>query len=369
MTPTSRFFISLFVGCASAFGTPTVQAQTTPAAQLVERLAQTAAKRQFLFGHHDDTVYGHTWCGDEGRSDVKEVCGRYPALMNWDLGLIEWQRTEQLDGVNFNRMRREIVAQDARGGLNAFSWHLRNPLTRGDSWDVQGIDRMKPETCPVAKAVDPACTLNDTLRTWIGRVADFIGSLRRADGSRIAVVFRPWHEHSGSWFWWGRNHCSPAEYKALWRLTREVFDARGIDNVVWAYSPDVVDSYADYIERYPGDKYVDIMGADVYHRDGEAGVPAFYHNLNRSLRAAQLAATHHRKLLAFSETGSETLPMAHWWTKVLLPALKPYNVAYVCVWRNAHDKPEHFYAPYPGQASAADFCKFASSPRVVMAGK
>lgn len=360
---------ALLLGLASLSGTAGLQAQPTPGAQLLQKLENTVAEGRFYFGHHDDPVYGHEWCGTEGRSDVKETTGFYPGLMNWDLGLIEWGSDKELDGVDFERIRREIVAQDARGGINSFSWHVRNVLTRGDSWDVKSIRPGLPATRPVSRAIDPSSALNDTLCAWIGRAADFIGSLRRPDGTRIGVVFRPWHEHSGSWFWWGREHCTPAEYKALWRLTRRVFDERGVDNVVWAYSPDVVGSYADYMERYPGDGFVDLLGADVYHRDGAEGTEAYARKVRVTLRAAQLAAQERGKVMALTETGLEGLPMPHWWTQVLLPALEGFPVAYVCVWRNAHDLPTHFYAPFPGQASAPDFREFCKNKRVVMSGE
>ena len=42
-----------------------------------------------MFGHHDDPVYGIGWDGDENRSDVKSVCGDYPAMMSFDLGRME----------------------------------------------------------------------------------------------------------------------------------------------------------------------------------------------------------------------------------------------------------------------------------------
>lgn len=341
-------------------------AQSSVTAPLLSRLRQVVSEGRFFFGHHDDPVYGHSWCGDTGRSDVREITGSYPGLMSWDMGLIEHNADRELDGVSFDRIRTEVAAQDARGGINTFSWHLRNPLTGGDSWDVKTITS-DLATRPVAQALAEGSALNDTLRTWLGRAADFIGSLRRADGSRIAVIFRPWHEHTGDWFWWGSPYCTPEEYRQLWQLTRRIFDEHGIDNIVWAWSPDVVSSYDQYMERYPGDSLVDIVGADVYHRDGAAGMASYRERLNTTLTAAARAAREHNKLMALTETGCESLPIANWWTGVLLPEVSRYPIAYLCVWRNAHDLPTHFFAPYPGQASAKDFKRFCRNKRVIMA--
>ncbi|MGN0213621.1 MAG: glycoside hydrolase family 26 protein [Muribaculaceae bacterium] len=335
---------------------------TTPAARLAGRLARVAESGKVAFGHHDDTAYGHTWKYRKNRSDVKSVCGDYPAVMNWDLGLIEWETDKQLDGVPFEFIRKEVVKQDARGGVNAFSWHVRNPLSKGDSWNCEGGD-------VIAQCLKQGTALNDTIRTWIGRVADFLGSLRDAKGNRIAVIFRPWHEHTGSWFWWGYDFCTAQEYKALWQLTREVFDEKGIDNVLWVYSPDKdhVSDVESYLQRYPGDELVDIMGGDVYHFDAEAGVELYLERVKQVIGSAVEAARSHGKLVAFTETGLESVAMANWWTEVLLPAIADYPICYVVVWRNAHDKPGHFYAPYPGHPSVPSFKQFVGSNRIITA--
>ena len=369
-----QFIISL--GCMAAFSlgmiscggsqkTSAVATDSipTPAANLLARLTDTAADGKVVFGHHDDTAYGHDWQYEAGRSDVLETTGSYPGLMNWDLGLIEYGDSVQLDGVPFDFMREQVREQAARGGINSLSWHPRNPANGGDSWDVSAS--------PVGEAVQPGTALNDTLRAWVGRVADFVLSLTDADGERIPVLFRPWHEHTGSWFWWGKDHCTPEEYKALWRLTREVFDARGVDNAVWVYSPDKLVESAEYEERYPGDEYVDILGTDVYHFGGEEGIADYLTRARRQLDGAKALSARNGKIIALSETGSEGMPVADWYTRVLLPLLKEYPVAYVCVWRNAMDsvKPGHFYTPYKGHPAEADFKAFANDDRIVMAGK
>ncbi len=358
--------IAIMTSCGSARkagDNPEAAADTcsTPAAALLSRLRAVVADSVVLFGHHDDTAYGHDWEYAPGRSDVLETSGSYPALMNWDLGLIELGDSVQLDGVPFDFIRSEVAAQNARGGINSISWHPRNPATGGDSWDTSAA--------PLAMAVEPGTELNDTLRAWIGRAADFVLSLKDADGRRIPVLFRPWHEHTGSWFWWGRDHSTPEQYKALWRLTREVFDARGVDNVVWVYSPDRVNSIEDYAERYPSDEYVDILGADAYHFGGVAGTPDYQQRVQLQLDAAKALADKSGKLVALSETGCEGLDVPGWYTGVLLPVLRHNRVAYVCVWRNAlHTrKAGHFYAPYKGHPEEADFKAFASDSIIVMA--
>ncbi len=332
----------------------TAAKETAPAmsatGKLAARLDSVAKDHKFVFGHHDDPVYGHTWKYEDGRSDVLETAGDYPGMMSWDLGMLEMGDTANLDGVPFRLIRRESLAQHARGGANTFSWHPRNPVTGGDSWDCS-------DSTTVAKILADT-TLSAKYDAWCAALADFFNSLTDSTGTAIPVIFRPWHEMTGSWFWWGGKLCTPDEYRQLWTRMRKTFDRRGVSNVLWAYSPDRVATLDDYMQRYPGDELVDIMGVDIYHFNGTEGVDGFRRELETALGVALKASQAHGKLLALTETGSEGLPMEKWWTEVLLPLVRTFPVSYVVVWRNAHDKPGHFYAPYPGFAGADDFKTF-----------
>lgn len=348
-------------GCGSGKGGTDKVARTdsvTSAQVLIARLDSASRSGHYYFGHHDDTAYGHTWRYVEGNSDVKGVTGCYPGLMNWDLGLIEVDSARNLDGVPFGFIASEIAAQNARGGINAISWHPINPLSRGNSWDVS-------EAPLHSIATDKA--LSDTVDAWLGRVADFIGSLKDADGNPIPVVFRPWHENSGSWFWWGKDHATPEEYIALWKRTRKAFDERGIDNVVWAYSPDKDLTREEYFSTYPGDDYVDILGTDIYHFDGADGAEQYVARIKAQLPYVVEEAGKRGKIAALTETGLEGLEMPEWYTTVLQPAIEGLPLAYVCVWRNAieSEKPNHFYVPYPGHPAESDFRKYAETSGAV----
>ncbi|MDE6116214.1 MAG: glycoside hydrolase family 26 protein [Duncaniella sp.] len=323
----------------------------TPAQTLIAQLDSVVKSGHFYFGHHDDTAYGHTWKYVEGNSDVKAITGEYPGLMSWDLGMIEVDSAKNLDGVPFEFIAAQIAAQKERGGVNAISWHPLNPVTGGNSWDVS--------TSPL-KVMATDSLLTETIDSWIGRAADFIKSLKDADGNPIPVIFRPWHENSGTWFWWGAGNATPEEYIALWKRTRQIFDAKGIENVVWAYSPDKDLTREQYFLTYPGDEYVDILGTDIYHFDGENGVQQYMDRVKAQMPFVVEEAQKRGKLAALTETGLEGLTVPDWYTRVLLPSIKDLPIVYVCVWRNAieSEKPDHFYAPYPGHPSEKDFKAF-----------
>ena len=310
-----------------------------------------------MFGHQDDPLYGVTWEGDSGRSDVQRVTGDYPAVMGFDIGKIEHESEKNIDNVSFDIIRREMIRHYERGGMITVSWHADNPLTGSDSWDVNSENGVR--------AILPGGEKHTLFIGWLDRAAAFFNSLITTEGIKIPVLFRPWHEHTGSWFWWGKDHCSVKEYTALWEMTRRHFDSAGVNNLLYAYSPDLQGAGAIYMERYPGDQYVDLLGLDGYHRNNEEGIAAYQSSLNTILSFMTEEGRKRDKPIALTETGLEAIPIADWWTSVLFPVLDRYPVSYVLVWRNARERPDHYYAPYPGQLSADDFVTFYHHPRTL----
>ena len=329
----------------------------TPETQNLLTNLNKIASKGIMFGHQDDPLYGVTWEGDSNRSDVKSVVGDYPAVMGFDIGRIELGSEKSLDNVNFDIIRQEIISQFNRGGVITISWHMYNPLTGGDSWDV--------ETKGVVTSILPNGENHNKFMSWLKQGADFFNSLVAEDGTKIPVLFRPWHEHTGSWFWWGKDNCTTEEYKQLWLLTYNYFQDQGVNNLLFAYSPDSQGPGEIYMERYPGDEYVDLLGLDIYHRDNEEGIETYQNTLDTILSFLTVEGEKRNKPIAVTETGLEAIPIANWWTHVLLSSLEKYPVTYVVVWRNARDRPDHYYAPYPGQESAEDFVKLYNSPKTL----
>lgn len=305
-----------------------------------------------LFGHQCSSLYGIGWSGDADRSDVKSVCGDYPAIMGWDLGGIESGSEENIDGDRFDDIRARILASYARGGVTTVGWHAANPATGGTAWD----------TTPAVSRIVPGGDLHDMYRGWLDRVADFMLSLRTDGGEYVPVLFRPFHEHTGNGFWWGKGNCSAGDYVSLWRFTLSYLrDTKGVHNLLYVYSPDIVSSQEMYLEFWPGDEWVDILGLDAYDRPSW---PIATEGL-RMMRLLRHIARIKNKPFAFTETGLENnVSDPTWWTRKLLAAIDGLPVAYVLVWRNKDTG--HFYGPWPGCVSEDDFRAFAASGRIVL---
>ena len=335
----------------------------SPKDQLAHRLFTFAENGQIAYGHQDDLAYGHSWCVTDWendaleRSDVKAVTGKYPMVTGFDLGGIELGAEANLDGVPFGLMRKASLKHMERGGIVTFSWHPRNPLTGGDAWDISSAE--------VVRSVLPGGEKNAEFRVWLQRAADFVESL-----GDVSVIFRPWHENTGSWFWWGEKLCSTQEYQELFRMTWLYFvKERGLTNILWCYSPGGDAGPQRSMDRYPGDEFVDILAVDTYEFVGggslEEARVRYQEELKSALNFLTAAGTEHQKLIALSETGLEGIPDLTWWTRTLYPAIKDYPISYVLTWRNAWDKPGHFYAPWDGFEGAADFKAFSELDNIL----
>lgn len=334
----------------------------TPAEALLDRLEALVEDGKIMYGHQDDLLYGNSWklaqdATQFNRSDVYSVCGQYPAVFGTDLGGIELGNEASLDKNKFDHIRAAAVAHHKRGGFVTFSWHLRNPLTGGDSWDVTSTE--------VVASILPGGEKHKMFREWLKRAADFMESIKTEDGELVPIIWRPWHEHTGSWFWWGQEICTTEQYKALWKMTYDyMMVERGMTNLVWSYSPGAGGLTPElFEERYPGDDMVDMVGFDCYQYSTDE---AYISDMRNALDITTAFAKNHNKIAAVTETGYEGIPSANWWTSVLYEVLKDYSVSYVLTWRNAWERAEHFYAPYPGQISAEDFKAFAALENVMM---
>jgi mannan endo-1,4-beta-mannosidase len=340
--------LCLFAGCNVIYA-------KTPAQRLKTRMLQIM-KKGVMFGHQDDPLYGTTWKWDKGRSDVKEVCGDYPAVMGFELGKIELKSDTSLDGVPFKRMREEIIAQYKRGGIVTISWHPYNPVTGKNAWDYSGN---------AVKEILHGGSQEAKFNKWLNIVADFIKSLKTEKGVSIPVIFRPWHEMSGGWFWWGCKSCTPQEYKNLYQKTVNTMRNRGLNNIVWCYSPGAEknDTEENYMKFYPGDEYVDVLGMDAYFSDSKENYIKLVRN---ELDIMQELCRNHNKIMALTETGYRNTPDAQWFTTGVLPAIKGYSsLSYLLFWRNAWNNKEENFGPAPEKECAKDFITFSKERNIL----
>lgn len=360
----SFWAIAAFALASCHFSQPNEEEIIFPADKSADISAKTLLMKMvlnksngYMVGHQDAFAYGHDWYGNGGRCDMMQVCGQNPAIVGWELGDLELDASHNLDSVFFDDMRNYIIKVDSMGAINTISWHLNNILTGKNAWDVSSSE--------VVSSILPQGKKHSEYLAWLDRFATFIGSLKRADGTSIPLIFRPYHELGGSWFWWGKNYCSVNDYISLWQMTFDYLTKeKNIHNLLYAYSMSSFSSEEELMERYPGDEYVDMIGFDIYQYGTQS---QFAGELAKQSDIASRVAKSHNKLWAVTEGGSEQIPDDNWFTNSVDSVLATTDASYILFWRNAFDKPNHFYIPYKGHTSETDFRNFVSSKHVLTA--
>lgn len=315
------------------------------------------SKEGFAIGQQDATSYGIGWKYSselkkvEPKSDVYEIVKDYPAGFGFDLGGIEYGNNDNLDTVPFNDMRKLMIEAYKNGGFVTVSWHLGNPVTGGNSWDT---------TATVVPHILKGGAYHEKYRSWVKKAADFLKSVKYHN-KPIPIIFRPFHEMNGSWFWWGGENVTSTDYVKLWRETVEMLrDEYKVHNLLYVYSPNKLEPEDDYMKYYPADAYVDILGIDIYDfNDTEEYVKAVQHDL----KVLKEVANEKNKLYAFTETGLDQLNTEKWFTEVLYPNIKDSGIAWVLFWRNYTIN--HFYMPYKTQRLKNDLIEFSEYPETL----
>jgi hypothetical protein len=169
----STIFLFFILSVSYSFAVKPTDPKATPeTVKLYQNLMKHQSKG-LMFGHQDALAYGEGWVYEEGRSDVKDVCGDYPAVYGWELGHLELGDAYSLDSVHFDKIQNWIKIVYERGGVNTISWHLRNPLTGGTSWDVSSKE--------VVKSILPGGSKHEVFKGYLDKLATFLLALKTDD--------------------------------------------------------------------------------------------------------------------------------------------------------------------------------------------
>ena len=360
--------------------------------------AKTAGLYAYLkgIGASDYVLYGHQndWhhkvdTKSSNPSDTYDVVGDYPAVAGFDVQAVEGgdfslTPEEKAAGLTLSEKLANIyTAASKKGVILTMSCHMPNfalVASRGKTdgvYDYTGYS--SPDTSgDVVRRILPGGDLNEVYRGYLDMMAGFGQRLQKAD---VPVICRLFHENDGSWFWWGASYCSPAQYKNLYRYTVEYLrDQKGIHNFLYAYSPGgPLHSTEDYLTRYPGDAYVDVVVFDMYHRN-PLPKDSFMDSLGKSLGVLQSFARSHDKVMAGTEVGilTDGAAMARTgnarkdWFREVLQVFSPYDTAYFMTWSNNND--HDFDQPYMidnrrGHEMVNEFVDFYNEPQSVFASQ
>jgi mannan endo-1,4-beta-mannosidase len=139
------------------------------------------------------------------------------------------------------------------GGLVTISWHAPSPARPGGGG-------LNDRNVKIAAILTPGTPLHER---WMKSLDEIAAGLLALQDAGVVVIWRPFHEMNGNWFWWGAQE--PADFIAAWRHMFDYFThTKKLHNLIWSYGPNRGERTAAY---YPGDAYVDLTGLDAYTDD------------------------------------------------------------------------------------------------------
>lgn len=224
--------------------------------------------------------------------EAQRAGGHFPAVFGMDFG---FDSPGTWDGINFRQnIVDDAIRKSREGYIIVLMWHAVRPIEDEPvkfSTSIQG----KLTGAEWHDLITPGTEINERWKSQVDVIAYYLKQLRDA---HVPVLWRPYHEMNGGWFWWGRKKGENG-YKKLYRMMFDRFvNFHKLNNLLWIYganevSPPNVDSYDTY---YPGDDVVDILATDIYHS-----------NFAQE-QYGQLLALAKNKPIAIAETGAIPSP-------------------------------------------------------------
>lgn len=338
---------------------------------LYQYLKAVGESNAVLYGHMEDTVL-KAGSSKLSESDTLDVTGSLAAINGLDCGGLfagfaskyndRHPSAERLPDTNEGNIKAAALLSNeaiAQGAVMTLSSHMPNFAfaTEKDLKAAKSYDRYDYSPADsynlsgdCMNQILPGGAFNPQYTAYLDLIAEYA---QQVDGP---ILFRPLHENTGSWFWWGKAFCDAETYKSVFRYTVEYLrDQKGVHNFLYVYGPgSEAASLEEYGERYPGDAFVDMVGFDTYDDQASAGEGyTFQRNFETTVALTDQFAKEHDKLFAVTETGITNSAMKKtdiqrpdWFTEILDIITKPeYNCAYFMVWSN-YDAKSNYYSPY-----------------------
>ena len=248
----------LFVGLLASvlcYGQTPVNPNTGPETkQLLEYIYSLNGK--ILAGQHS-----YNEDPDKFYNLAQEITGKYPAVWGTDF----YWNGQQDPGM---RIVQAAIEKHSEGSIITLMWHVGRPSENPPyNWSESVQNEFSDEQWH--QLLTPGST---THTNWLKQVDNLAQHLKELKEAGVPILWRPYHEMNGVWFWWGNN---PDAYKELWKMLYErLTEYHQLNNLIWVWNANAprdipYDEAFPYKDFYPGAQYVDILATDVYHYDYE----------------------------------------------------------------------------------------------------
>ncbi len=237
-------------GIVPARAASPVNSNATPAAKAVldylAELSSSSNKKAIVgqnLGHGTEISYQYNQLVEE----LKNRTGKYVGMIGLD-----YEYTERFSVADLKSANYRLIEYWNSGGLITLNWAPLNPFNDQGPYNCTNVN--------LTSLVDTTSTVG---KKWLREIARIAAGLGDLQDNGVVVLWRPFQEMNGSWFWWGtKNHGNNSDrFRTLWeRLYRRLTDIHGLNNLLWVYSPNSGDDFS----TYPGSQYVDVVAPTCY---------------------------------------------------------------------------------------------------------
>jgi mannan endo-1,4-beta-mannosidase len=252
---------TLLVACAMPLGAWTdpspVNPHATPEARALLRYLYSMSGKYTLTGQHNYPNVGATWT-----DRALDLAGKYPAIFGEDFGFQTGADKDSILGRP--AMVAEAIRQYRNGAIVTLTWHAVRPA---DDEPVTFHDSVQGHLTDFEwrELLTPGTTLN---KRWCAQVDVIAGYLKQLQEARVPVLWRPYHEVNGGWFWWGGRKGKDGSAALYRQLFDRLVNVHKLNNLIWVWNANAPGSggggpgpYADY---FPGSAYADVLSVDIY---------------------------------------------------------------------------------------------------------
>ena len=202
---------------------------------------------------------------------IHDASGKNVVLVGFDFLHASGKNSEQQWYTGYTHAALEMAKYVwKQGGIPQINWHWKDPMHEVEAFYTQSSGNDPYTEFSIGKAYDEATgkwkTESDEYKAIMRDMEMIADSLLTLQKEGVAVLWRPLHEASGKWFWWGTDGAKPCV--ALYKLMFDTFvNKKGLHNLIWVWT---TDEATDALDWYPGDEYVDVVGRDYYYYPRES---------------------------------------------------------------------------------------------------
>lgn len=233
---------------------PPATPKASKEAKALLRYLYRISGNKILTGQHNAPLNG-----SNRLAGFHKQTGEYPAVFGQDFGFSE---PGSWDGINFRQnIVDEAIRRHQQGFINTIMWHAVAP-TQDEPGDFKNAVQAKLTDTQWLELTTQGTDLNERWKSQVDVIAWHLKQLQYAD---VPILWRPYHEMNGSWFWWGGRPGTDG-YAKLWgMLFDRLVNFHKIDNLIWVWNAnEVKENVPAYQYFYPGHEVVDVLATDVY---------------------------------------------------------------------------------------------------------